>query len=126
MTAAITEVHPYFTWKARSIFEFAGGDPDDSRALAQWAQDARSRTDVQGVIVDVTGEIVAETIHVPATASSPGVTYVRPDDAERLGIFGNEVGLAMAQIRHALQRHVIHVTRSEVCFGAGPDRVGAK
>lgn len=125
MGGPLTEVHPYFLWKAHSIFQHAGGDPDNCLPLAHWAQDARSRTDVQGVIVDVTGEIVAETIHVPATISSPGVTYVRSDEAARLGLVGNEIGLAMAQIRIALQRHVIYVKRSEVCFGAGPDRIGA-
>ena len=112
-----TEVHGYFADKARSVFAKAGGNPDRSGSLARWAQDAKAAGDSRlGVILDDRGVILAETRHVPSTISSPGVTYAAtggPDVKDR------EVGLAMAALRRATGRAVIHVKYSEVCQGAG-------
>jgi len=48
-----------------------------------------------------------------------GASYVVKEDADRLGLFGNEVGLATAQIGRKLGQRVIHVTMAEVTRGAG-------
>ncbi len=111
------EIHGYFVDKARAVFTRAEGDPDLSGPLAEWAQAAKAEGDSRrGVIVASTGEILAETRHVPSTISSPGATYATtggPDVQDR------EVGLAMAALRRRTGHDVIHVKYSEVCQGAG-------
>ena len=112
--------HGYFTDKARDAFTRAGGDPDRSTALATWAEQAHAAGDShRGVLVDDQGEILADTVHSPATASTPGATYVTDVhlSAARFEIQGREVGLAAGSLRRLTGRGVIHVTYSEVCAG---------
>ena len=45
--------------------------------------------------------------------------YVAKEDADRLQLFGNEIGLATAQLHRILGKRVIHVTMPEVTRGAG-------
>lgn len=112
-------VHQYFTDQARAVFTRAGGDPDRSAALAEWAQRVRPTCDSRlGVIVAATGEILAETRHVPNQIRAGG-TYVTAatSDADTDQVH-REVGLATAALT---RRHgpSIHVKFSEVCTGAG-------
>jgi hypothetical protein len=106
----------YFVDKARAAFAKAGGNPDNSGPLATWAEQAREIGDSRrGCIVTDKGVIVAETRHTPATASTPGATYVTSDG----DLAGREVGLAMGALRRTTGRPVIHVKFWEVCEGAG-------
>ena len=110
--------HPYFIAKARDVFSRAGGDPDKAAALAGWAEEAKRIGDPKrGVIVAEDGELVAATRYVADVGI--GASYVVKEDADRLGLFGNEVGLATAQLHRILGQRVIHVTMAEVTRGAG-------
>ena len=110
--------HAYFTAKAREVFSRAGGDPDKAAALAEWAEEAKRIGDPKrGVIVAEDGELVAATRYVSDIGM--GASYVVKEDADRLGLFGNEVGLATAQLHQILGQRVIHVTMAEVTRGAG-------
>lgn len=111
-------VDPYFVAKAREVFSRAGGDPANAGALAEWAEEAKQIGDPKrGVIVAEDGELVATTHYVADVGI--GASYVVKDDAARLGLFGDEVGLAAAQISRTLGKRVIHVTMPEVTRGAG-------
>lgn len=108
----------YFVAKAREVFARAGGDPANAGALAEWAEEAKQIGDPKrGVIVAEDGELVAATHYVADVGI--GASYVVKDDAARLGLFGDEVGLAAAQISRTLGKRVIHVTMPEVTRGAG-------
>lgn len=99
----------YFTAMAREVFSRAGGDPDKAGPLAEWAEEAKKIGDPKrGVIVAEDGQLVAATRYV----TDPGISawYVAKEDADRLGLFGNEVGLATAQLHRILGKRVIHVT----------------
>lgn len=110
--------HPYFVAKAREVFSRAGGDADKAGPLAEWAEEAKQIGDPgRGVIVAEDGQLVAATRHVAGIGI--GASYVVKEDAERLGLFGNEVGLATAQLHRILGKRVIHVTMPEVTRGAG-------
>ena len=110
--------HAYFTAKAREVFSRAGGDPAKAAALAEWAEEAKRIGDPKrGVIVAEDGELVAATRYVSDIGM--GASYVVKEDADRLGLFGNEVGLATAQLHQILGQRVIHVTMAEVTRGAG-------
>ncbi len=110
--------HPYFTAKAQEAFSQAGGDPDKAGPLAEWAEQAKRIGDPKrGVIVAEDGELVAATRYVSDIRM--GASYVVKEDADRLGLFGNEVGLATAQLHQILGQRVIHVTMAEVTRGAG-------
>lgn len=103
----------YFVAKAREVFARAGGDPANAGALAEWAEEAKQIGDPKrGVIVAEDGELVAATHYVADVGI--GASYVVKDDAARLGLFGDEVGLAAAQISRTLGKRVIHVTMPEV------------
>ena len=111
-------VDPYFVAKAREVFSRAGGDPDRAGQLAVWAEEAKQIGDPKrGVIVAEDGELVAATHYVADVGI--GASYVVKDDSARLGLFGDEVGLAAAQISRKLGKRVIHVTMAEVTRGAG-------
>ena len=69
------------------------------------------------MIVAEDGELVAATRYVSDIGM--GASYVVKEDADRLGLFGNEVGLATAQLHQILGQRVIHVTMAEVTRGAG-------
>lgn len=108
----------YFVAKAREVFARAGGDPANAGALAEWAEEAKKIGDAKrGVIVAEDGQIIAATRYV----AEPGIgaSYVIKADSDRLGLFGNEVGLALGQIRQQVSQRVIHVTMPEVTRGAG-------
>ena len=110
--------HPYFTAKAQDAFSRAGGDPDKAGPLAEWAEQAKRIGDPKrGVIVAEDGQLVAATRYV----TDPGISawYVAKEDADRLQLFGNEIGLATAQLHRILGKRVIHVTMPEVTRGAG-------
>lgn len=108
----------YFVAKAREVFSRAGGDPAKAGALAEWAEEAKKIGDPKrGVIVAEDGSLVAATRYVADIGI--GASYVVKEDADRLGLFGNEVGLATAQIGRKLGQRVIHVTMAEVTRGAG-------
>ena len=110
--------HEYFIAKAREVFARAGGDPANAGALAEWAEEAKKIGDAKrGVIVAEDGQIIAATRYV----AEPGIgaSYVIKADSDRLGLFGNEVGLALGQIRQQVSQRVIHVTMPEVTRGAG-------
>lgn len=113
--------HPYFTAKAREVFSRAGGDPDKAGPLAEWAEEAKRIGDPKrGVIVAEDGTIIAATRYQPhAVGYQAGATYVERADAARLGLFGDEAGLATAQLHRILGQRVIHVTMAEVTRGAG-------
>ena len=113
-------VHPYFTAKARAVFTAAGGDPDHSRPLAAWAQQARETDDPRlGVIVAETGEILAETRR---TTGGVAAAYVRavtdPADRDLVGLVADLATSALGR-RHS---PAIHVRYSQVCQGAGEGR----
>ena len=111
----MTTTLPYFTAKARAVFAEAGGNPDNSGKLAQWAQAAREIGDMnRGVIVAEDGTIIAETKHLGGWAAAHYVTELHGD--WDLG-HHNEVGMAMS----ALRKHVgptIHVRYWKVCTGS--------
>ncbi len=113
--------HPYFIAKAREVFSRAGGDPAKAGALAEWAEDAKQIGDPKrGVIVAEDGTIIAATRYQPhAVGYQAGATYVEKADAKRLGLFGDEVGLAVGQLPRLVGQRVIHVTMAEVTRGAG-------
>lgn len=106
----------YFDAKAREAFANAGGDPDLTGPLAAWAESARNRDDVHGVIVAEDGTIVAETVR--QGRREVHAVYVSDPD-RKLGLFGNEVGLALGQISRKIGKRVIHLTRSQLTTGAG-------
>lgn len=108
----------YFTAMAREVFSRAGGDPDNAGPLAEWAEEAKRIGDPKrGVIVAEDGQLVAATRYV----ADPGISawYVAKEDSAQLGLFGNEVGLATAQLHRILGKRVIHVTMPEVTRGTG-------
>jgi hypothetical protein len=107
----------YFDAKAREAFAAAGGDPALTGPLAQWAEAARDRDDVAGVIVAEDGTIIAETIR-RGHLDGARATYVSDPD-RKLGLFGDEVGIALGQIHHKIGQRVIHLTRAQLTRGAG-------
>jgi hypothetical protein len=127
--------HPYFTAKAREAFTKAGGNPDASDRLAEWAEALRNGPDFDsrvGVIVAEDGALLAETRHIPATGWSPGATYVehllvdesaldtsRTNALELRLLSRLELGLACGTLRRLTGQGVIHVTASQICTGAG-------
>jgi hypothetical protein len=113
--------HGYFTDKARAVFAGSGGNPDNAGALAIWAEGARARNDSRvGVVVAESGKILAQTRHVPSTASTPGATYITSvTSADYMEALNLEVGLAMGSLHRISGQQVIHVKYSEVAVGAG-------
>lgn len=106
----------YFEAKAREAFANAGGDPALTGPLAAWAETAKHRDDVHGVIVAEDGTIVAETVRQGRRGMH--ATYVSDPDG-KLGLFGDEVGIALGQIRRKIGKRVIHLTRTQLTTGAG-------
>lgn len=107
--------HPYFTARARAWMARAGGRPQDSSALARWAQTARlADLDDRGVIIGRDGTLLAE------TRRRRGHYYVAPGDMARLGLTtgSTELGAALGAVRRAVGQAVAHVTYWEVCCGA--------
>ena len=123
MTATI---HGYFVDKARRAFATAGGDPDLSGPLAEWAQDARAAGDGSvGVLVGEDGTILADTRHVSTRGIGASyVTAVRnPAHAGfRQGVLEFEIGLAAGALRRLTGAGVVHIRYSQVCQGAGTGR----
>jgi hypothetical protein len=115
----------YFTDKARAVFIRAKGDPENAGPLAEWAEaEWAAGYNRQGVIVAEDGTLLAETRHTPATASTPGATYVTrllvdlpPHEAATIGSL--EVGLATGALQRSTGQHAIHVKHWEVCTGSG-------
>ena len=107
--------HPYFTDKARAVFTRAGGEPDNSTALAAWAEQAHAAGDERvGVVITEAGEIVAHTRRDRNRRVS--ATYVTSGPQKN-----RELGLALSALRKA-HGPVIPVRYSEVCQGAGAGR----
>lgn len=106
----------YFEAKAREAFANAGGDPALTGDLAAWAAAAKDRTDIAGVIVAEDGQIVAETVRQGRREAR--ATYVSDPD-RKLGLFGDEVGIALGQISRKIGKRVIHLTRAQLTMGAG-------
>lgn len=123
----MSEIHPYFTDKAREAFRRAGGDPDVSAEIAAWAQDARQRgAERDGIIVDQQGTIHAITRHTTSTTGA-GARYIReavsPAVMEQIGTV---VDMGMAAM-HRQAGPVIHLGYVELCTGAGrPGRDDAR
>ena len=118
----MSTTHGYFVDKARTVFTNAKGDPELSYLLASWAEAAHATGDSRvGVIVTEDGRILATTRHTPATASSPGATYVTDvaDGASHESVINLELGLALGSLRRLTGKRLIHVKYSEVCQGAG-------
>ena len=112
----------YFTAKAREVFARAGGDPNNSVALADWAREALAQGDShRGVIVARDGRVVAETRRTPSTAYACGGTYIMSvgDGIDPTEILCWEVGLALEALRRRVGQDVLHVRYWEVCQGAG-------
>lgn len=107
----------YFDAKAREAFAQAGGDPTVTAALSAWAETARDRDDVHGVIVAEDGSIIAETVRRGRRSGVQAVYVSDPDG--KLGLFGDEVGIALGQIRRKIGQRVIHLTRTQLTKGAG-------
>lgn len=113
-------VHGYFVDKARAVFAAAGGDPDKSGPLAEWAERVRPGNDHWlRVIVAETGEILAEARHSGNDrVAASYITWVRAESDKDL--IGYEMGLARAVlVRRHLDKAIV-VTFSDVCLGAGP------
>lgn len=114
------QIHPYFTAKARSVFEAASGDPDSSAALAAWAQTAHDDPDTttrDQVIVAADGAILGQARYVPGRA---GAAYVRAVTHDRdRDLIGREVGLAVGSFARSHGAPAIVVTYSQVCLGQG-------
>ena len=121
----MSEVHGYFVDKARAVFTRAGGNPDLSGTLAEWAQVAHGiGNSRRGVIVAEDGTLLAETAHTPATASSPGATYVTRVlvDIPRLDerwVANSAIDLAIGTLQRVTGQGVCHVKYGDVCQGAG-------
>jgi hypothetical protein len=111
---------PYFVAKAREIFDRAGGDPDRSGPLAEWAQAAVDDNPRRGVILAEDGRILAATLYTPGGPGAVGATYVIAvsDGLPTDRILDMEVGLAEGALRKATGQAVIHVRHSQVCRGA--------
>ena len=121
--------HPYYIAKARAAFEAVGGDPANALPLAAWAENLHNHWDerrprLAGVIVAADGTILAETIHLQATNSTPGVTIVADDYLEALGLddFSRELGHAMSTCHRKLGQPVAHVKLGELTGQAPKDR----
>ena len=131
----MSEVQPYFLDNAREVLRHAGGDPDKAGPLAEWAQDQREtmpqpdgggveqieRSRHHGVIVAEDGQIVAHT-WIPTDRLGRATSWhVRKEDLERHGVTADRTAVDLAQgaLVQAIGQQVIHVTMSEVCFGAG-------
>lgn len=112
-----TEPRPYFVDKARQVFTRAGGDPAHCGPVAAWAAHARQAGDHRvGVVVAETGQILADTRHVPGRV---GATYIRAVTHDTdTHLVGREVGLAVGALRRA-HGPAVHVRYSQVCQGAG-------
>jgi hypothetical protein len=122
MTATAHDNFGYFVDKARDVFAGAGGNPDLSGPLAEWASKAREAGDPRvGVIVAEDGTIIARTRHTPGNGSTTcGGTYVyRKDTARGEGGIGEILDRAMARLAHEHDQPMIHVRYWEVCQGAG-------
>ena len=114
------ETHPYFIAKARDAFTRAGGDPDMSGPLAEWAQTARVAGDSRvGVGVAQDGQIIARTRHTPGTGTTCGGTYVYDCPPVTSGKFGLILDMAMGHLSREHGQPMIHVKYSDVCQGAG-------
>lgn len=129
--------HPYFTDQARQVFTRAKGNPDNADALAAWAEKMRvtyrdEHNDagpfiLQGVILAADGQVLART-----KASLGRVTTyyalgddLRVHDATEFAGKGLVVDLACSRLTYVTGQPTIHVTMSDVCFGAGKGKVGA-
>lgn len=109
-------VHPYFEGKARAVLEPLG--VTNWRPVASWAeQQPRPRDYSHGVIVAADGQIVA---HTRRTDGFMAAWYVDPDDARRLGLVGNEVGMVLGRIKASVGQDVVHVKLADVAGGAAP------
>lgn len=113
-------VHAYFTSKARDVFAAASGDPDNSTALAAWAQAAHDDPDMttrDQVIVAADGTILGQARYVPGRV---GAAYVRAVTHDRdRDLIGREVGLAVGSLARSHGARAIVVTYSQVCAGQG-------
>lgn len=122
--------HPYFVAKARTVFHRAGGNPDNSGALATWAEEARSKADSKhGVLVAEDGTLVAHTIW--ATSNIGPAYYIEDllvdlgEDVRReVGLTpsrtgGYRVATAMGTLRRAMRQPIIEVRYWEACTGSG-------
>jgi hypothetical protein len=99
----------------------AGGSADDAGPLAAWAQQAHAAgLPDRGIIVAEIGTPVAETTLSPS-ARGLRTWYVCAVDSRRLGLFGNEVGIALGQIERAVGQRVAHFTGYDLCHGASKD-----
>lgn len=108
--------HPYFTARARAWMARAGARPQDTDALARWAQTARlADLDDRGVVIGRDGTLLAE------TRRRRGHYYVAPGDMARLGLTtgSTELGAALGAIRRHVGQDVAHAPYWEVCTGAG-------
>ena len=108
--------HPYFTARARAWMARASARPQDSSALARWAQTARlAGMADRGIILGRDGTLLAE------TRRRRGHYYVDPGDMARLGLttVPTELGAAMGALRRAVGQAVAHAAYWEVCCGAG-------
>lgn len=108
--------HPYFTARARAWMARAGARPQDTDALARWAQTARlADLDDRGVIIGRDGTLVAE------TRRRRGHYHVAPGDMARLGLTtgSTELGAALGAIRRHVGQDVAHAAYWEVSCGAG-------
>lgn len=123
--------HPYFIDQARRVFTRAKGDPDKAHELAAWAEKMRaafrdehgsaSSFVLQGVIVAADGRILART---KASLGRTTTYYALGDDlrahnaAEFAGTRGIVADLACSRLTFVTGQPTIHVTMSDVCFGA--------
>lgn len=103
-------IHPYFVAQARIAMSAVDGDPDKSADLAAWAEAAKTREDVGGVVVDQSGRLIAE------TSPRGGVIRALTPDGESL--VGWELGIALARAEREIGR-CVHIKRSQLCSGAG-------
>ncbi|WP_424936657.1 MULTISPECIES: hypothetical protein [Bacteria] len=115
----MTTTTDYFAWKAREVFQAAGGDPALAGPLGEWARTAKGRADASGVLVAQDGAILGETVRI---GRSPQVTasHVKTETARRWGLTVTEVGLAVGQVSRAYGQPVIHLTVADLTMGAGP------
>lgn len=120
----------YFIAKAREVFHRAGGNPENSAALAAWAEGARAREDSKhGVLVAEDGTIVARTVWAQHDGAA---TYFIEDLLVDLGdAVRRQVGLTPTRssgyrvndvipgLRRVLGLAIIEVRYWDVCTGAG-------
>ena len=144
--------HPYFVDKARELFTSLGLDPENSGALASWAEAAKTSGDVggRGIIVSADGSLLAETRQQsysggvefeewnetvigkkPAAVVDPshrdGRYWVVPEAVRkhRLSLGTTDSDAGVRQLRLLTGQECRHVRASDVCLGSsrrGPGR----